>query len=92
MFLQLRDECERFELVTISESDKADDLRDQAEAAERSAEGARKELDAMLGRWVNDCAGTSEGETSEGEVRVPLDPQLWSKVEEGLPHQHDSDE
>ena len=42
LFLQLRDEFQRFELVTILESDNADDLRKQAEAAERSAECARK--------------------------------------------------
>ena len=92
LFLQLRDECERFGLVSISESDEEYDLRNQAEAAERSAEGARRELDAtMLGKWVNDGAEASEGETSEGEVRVPLDPQLWDLVEEGLPHPDDSD-
>ena len=85
LFLQLRDEWERFELVTESESDKADDLRNQAEAAERSAECARKELDTILGKWVSDGAGASKGETSEGEVRVLLDPQLWVLVEEGLP-------
>ena len=59
IFLQLRDEEERFGLTSISE-------RNQAEAAERSAEGARKELDAMLGTWVNDCVGTSVGDTSVG--------------------------
>ena len=91
IFLQLRDEEERFGLVSISESDEADKFRKQAEAAERSAEAARKELDGMMGRWVNDCAGTSEGDTSEGELRVPLDPKLRSVVEEGLPHPHDSD-
>ena len=69
----------------------ADELSNQAEAAERSAECARKELDAMLGKWVNDGAGASEGETSEGEVRVPLDPQLRGLVEEGLPHSDDFD-
>ena len=84
LFLQLRDECKRFELVTISESDEADDLRNQAEAAERSTEGARKELDTLLGRWVNDCSGTSEGDASVGELRVPQDLQLRSVVEEGL--------
>ena len=78
-------------MVSISESDEADDLRNQAEAAERSAECARRELDAMLGKWVNDGAGASEGETSEGEVSVPLDPQLRDLVEEGLPHPDDSD-
>ena len=78
-------------MVSISESDEADDLRNQAEAAERSADCARKELDTMLGKWVNDGAGASEGETSEGEVRAPLDPQLRGLVEEGLPHPDDSD-
>ena len=84
LFLQLRDKCERFGLVSISESDEADDLRNQAEAAERSTEGARKELDTLLGRWVNDCSGTSEGDASVGELRVPQDLQLRSVVEEGL--------
>ena len=40
---------------------------------------------------MNDGAGLSEGETSEGEVCVPLDPQLRDLVEEGLPHPDDSD-
>ena len=67
-------------------------MRNQAEAAERSAESARKELDAMLGTWVNDCVGTSGGDTSVGELCVLLDHQLRSLVEEGLPHPHDSDD
>ena len=90
IFLQLRDEEERFGLVSISESDEADDLRKQAEEAERSAEGARKELDAMLGKWVNDVAGAREGETCEGEVHVPLDLQFGDLVEEGLHYPDDS--
>ena len=91
LFLQLRDEEERFGLVSISESDEADDFRKQAEEAECSAECTRKEIDAMLGKWVNDGAGDREGETGEGEVRVPLDPQLQDLVEEGLHYPDDSD-
>ena len=41
LFLQLRDEFDRVELVTISESDEGDVLMNQAEAAERSAECAK---------------------------------------------------
>ena len=52
IFLQLRDEEERFGLVSISESDEADDLRKQAEEAKRKAQCTRKEIDAMLGKWV----------------------------------------
>ena len=63
MFLQLRDEFYRFELVCILEIDDAEDLRIQAEAAERSAKCARRELDAMLGKWVSDGTGASAGET-----------------------------
>ena len=36
-------------------------------------------------------AGAREGETGEGEVRVPLDPQLRDLVEEGLHYPDDSD-
>ena len=71
-------------MVSISESDEADDLRNQAEEAERSAKCTRKETDAMLGKWVNDGTGAREGETGEGEVHMPLDPQLQDMVEEGL--------
>ena len=39
----------------------------------------------MLGTWVDDSVGTSGGDTSAGELRVPLDLQLRSVVEEGLP-------
>ena len=74
-FLQLREEEERYGLVSISESDEAEDLRNQAEAAERSAESARKDLDVMLGTWVHDCVGTSGGDASAGELCVPLDPE-----------------
>ena len=63
MFLQLRDEFDQFELVCILESDNAEDLRNQAEDAERSAECARRELNAMLGKWVSDGTGASAGET-----------------------------
>ena len=45
----------------------------------------------MLGKCVNDGAGAREGETGEEEVRVPLDPQLWDLVEEGLYYPDDSD-
>ena len=82
MFLQLRDEFDQFELVCILESDNAEDLRNQAEDAERSAECARRELDAMLGKWVSDGTGASAGETTEEEVRVPVDPQLRGFVAE----------
>ena len=41
LFLQLRDEFDRVELVTISQSDEGDVLMNQAEAAERSAECAK---------------------------------------------------
>ena len=51
-------------------------------------ESARKDLDVMLGTWVDDCVGTSGGDTSVGELRVPLDLQVWSVVEEGLFHPH----
>ena len=37
-------------------------------------------------------AGAREGETGEGEVCVPLDPQLQDLVEEGLHYPDDSDE
>ena len=86
MFLQLRDKFDRFELVCVLESDNVEDIRNQAEAAERSAECARRELDAMLGKWVTGGAGASAGETTEGEVRVPVDPQLRGLVAEGPPH------
>ena len=91
LFLQLRDEEERYGLVSISESDEAEDFRNQAEAAECSAESARKDLDIMLGTWVDDSVGTSGGDTSAGELRVPLDLQLRSVVEEGLAHSHNLD-
>ena len=78
-------------MVSISESDEADDFRKQAEEAERSAKCTRKEIDAMLGKWVNDGAEAREGETGEGEVRVPLDPQLQDLVEEGLHYPDDLD-
>ena len=86
--LQLRDEEEQYGLISISESDEAEDFRNQAEAAERSAERARKDLDVMLGTWVNDCVGASGGDTSAGQLRVPLDRQLRSVVEEGRGHPH----
>ena len=41
LFLQLRDEFDQVELVTISQSDEGDVLMNQAEAAERSAECAK---------------------------------------------------
>ena len=76
----------------ISESDEAEDFRNQAEAAEGSAESARKDLDIMLGTWVDDSVGTSGGDTSAGELRVPLDLHLRSVVEEGLAHSHNLDD
>ena len=91
-FFQLREEEERYRLVSISESDEAEDLRNQAEAAERRAESARKDLHIMLGTWVDDCVGTSGGGTSAGEPHVPLDLQLRSVVEEGLVHSHNLDD
>ena len=78
-------------MVSISEIDEADELRKQAEEAERNAQCTRKEIDAMLGKWGNDSAGAREGETGEGVVRVPLDPQLRDLVEEGLHYPDDSD-
>ena len=45
----------------------------------------------MLGTWVDDSVGTSGGDTSAGELRVPLDLQLRSVVEEGLAHSHNLD-
>ena len=35
---------------------------------------------------MTDSAGASAGETTEGEVHVPGDPQLRGLVAEGLPH------
>ena len=71
MFLQLREEKDRFGLVSVSESDEADELRKQAEEVERSAQCTRKEIEQLLGKWVNHGAGAREGETGEGEVHVP---------------------
>ena len=58
-----------------------EDLRNQAEAAERSAKSARKDLHIMLGTWVDDCVGTSGGGTSAGEPHVSLDLQPQSVLE-----------
>ena len=81
--LRLRDEEEWYGLISMSESDAAEDLRSQAMTAESSAERARKDLDVMLGTWVNDCVGASRGDTGVGQLRLPLDPQLRRVVEEG---------
>ena len=82
--LRLRDEEERYGLIFMSESEAAEDLRSQAMTAECSAERARKDLDVMLGTWENDCVGASRGDTGVGQLRLPLDPQLRSVVEEGM--------
>ena len=78
-------------MVSVSESDEANELRKQAEEVERSAQSTRKEIDAMLGKWVNHGAGARKRETGEGEVHVPLDPQLQDLVEEGLHYPDKSD-
>ena len=70
----------------MSESDAAEDLRDQAMTAESSAEQARKDLDAMLGTCEDDCVGASRGDTDVCQLRLPLDPQLRSVIEEGHGH------
>ena len=74
--LGLRDEEERYGLISMSESEAAEDLRGQAMAAESRAVTARKDLDVMLGTWVNDCVGASPGDTSVGQLCLPLDRQL----------------
>ena len=86
-----RDEEDRYGLISMSESDEAKDFRNQAEAADRSAESSRKDLDVMLGTWVHDCVETSGGGTSAGEPSVPLDLQLRSVVEDGLFQSHNLD-
>ena len=63
MFLQLRDEEERLGMISVSESDEADDLRKQAEEAESSAQCTRKEIEQLLGKWVHHGAGARKGET-----------------------------
>ena len=84
--LRLRDEEERYGLISMSENDAAEDLRSQAVTAENSAERARKYLDVMLGAWVNDCVGANRGDTGVSQLRLPLDPQLRTVVEEGRDH------
>ena len=74
--LRLRDEEERYGLISMSEGDAAEDLRSQAMAAESSAERARKDLDVRLGTWVNDCVGARRGDTGVGQLCLPLDCQL----------------
>ena len=74
--LRLRDEEERYGLISMSESEAAEDLRSHPMAAESSAVRARKDLDVMLGTWVNDCVGASPGDTSVGQLCLPLDRQL----------------
>ena len=78
--LRLRDEEERYGLICMSEREVAEDLRSQAVSAESSAERVRKDLDVMLGTWVNDCVGASRGDTGVCQFLLPLDPQLRSVV------------
>ena len=55
-------------------------------SAESSAERARKDMDVMLGTWVNDCSGASRGDAGVSQFRLLLDLQLWSVVEEVMGH------
>ena len=84
--LRLRDEKERYGLISMSESDVAEDIRSQAVTAENSAERARKDLDVMLGTLVNDCVGVNQGDTGVSQLRLTLDSQLWTVDEEGRGH------
>ena len=59
----------------MSESEASEDLRSQAVTAENSAERARKDLDVMLGTWVNDCVGANRGDTSVSQLCLTLDSQ-----------------
>ena len=68
MFLQLRDEEELFGLISASESDEADQARKQADEAELKAQCIRKEIEQLLGKWVNHGEG-------------PEDP--WTRMERG---------
>ena len=43
-------------------------------------------MDVMLEAWVNDCGGASRGDTGVSQVRVPLDLQFRSVVEEVMGH------
>ena len=60
LVFQIRDEEEWFGMVALSESDEADEARKQAEEAEIKAQRTRKEIEQLLGRWVNHGAGTKE--------------------------------
>ena len=60
----------------MSEREAAEDLRHQAVSGEGSAERARKDMDVMLGTWVNDCSGASREDTGVCQLRLLLDPQL----------------
>ena len=61
--LRLRDEEERYGLIWVSEREAPVELRRQAVSAESSAEQARKDVDVMLGAWVNDSGGAIRGDT-----------------------------
>ena len=60
LFLQLRDEEERLGMISVSESDEADKAREQADLAELQAQRTRKEIEQLLGKWVNHGAGLDE--------------------------------
>ena len=59
----------------MSKSYAAKGLRNQAVTGENSAERARKDLDVMLGTWVNDCVGANRGDTSVSQLCLTLDSQ-----------------
>ena len=74
--LRLRDEEERYGLISMSENDAAEDLRSRAEKEESDAARLREDLDVMMGTWVNDCVSATQGNFGVHQLLVPLDPQL----------------
>ena len=57
-------------MISVSESDEAAEAREQADVAELQAQRTRKEIERLLGKWVNHGAGLDE----------MLDPELEKPV------------
>ena len=74
LFLQLRDEVEWVGMISVSESDEADEARKQAEVAELQAQRTRKEVEQVLGKCVNHGAGLDEMLEQELEKPASVGP------------------
>ena len=61
-------------MISVSESDEADEARKQAEVAELQAQRTRKEVEQVLGKCVNHGAGLDEMLEQELEKPASVGP------------------